>query len=136
MITLTLVLSAAGLIVYSDVKAAEMADETKERVLEMMRELNEGKEVECEPMMRLLLGIARDDDFDPGRIAHQLGIEESERMDCEGLMRMLLGLADDESLDNQQLLKLLLGIREDSKVTDEQILQLLESSYSNTKRPV
>lgn len=135
-ITFTLVVSAGALVVYSDVRAGEMAEETRAQVLQMMRDLNDGRDVECEPMMRFLLGIAGDEEFDPGKIAHLLGIEQSERMDCDGLVRMLLGLEDDQKIDNQQLVRLLLGIREDSEITNEQILQLLEETYSKTKEPV
>jgi hypothetical protein len=135
-LTFTLVVSAAALIVWSDVRAAEMSDEARAQVFQMMRELNDGKEVECEPMMRLLLGIGEDEEFDPKNIAHLLGIEKTEEVDCDGLVRELLGIEAGEEIDNRQLLKLLLGIRDDSEITDEQILQMLESAYSKTKAPV
>jgi hypothetical protein len=135
-ITFTLIVSAAALVVYSDVRAEEMAEETRAQVLQMMRDLNDDKDVECEPMMRLLLGIGREDEFDPKKIAHLLGIEEADKYDCDGLVRTLLGLEAGEEIDSRQLVKLLLGIRDDSEITDEQIRKLLDESYSKSKEPV
>jgi hypothetical protein len=135
-IAIFLAMSVAALVLWSDVRASEMAEENKAQVLQLMRDLNDGKDVECEPMMRLLLGIGREDEFDPKKIAHLLGIEDAQAYDCDGLVRTLLGLEEGEEIDNQQLVKLLLGIRDDSEITDEQIQKLLDGSYSKSKEPV
>jgi hypothetical protein len=125
-LTFCLALFISMLCPWHEASAGERPDEAKEQILQVMRDLQAGKEVECERLMRLLLGIGKDEIFNAGEIACKLGIENTESIDCDGLARLLLGLDAGEEIDNRQLLKLLLGIRDDEKIGDEQIVKLLE----------
>ena len=60
------------------------------QLLAVMRELLDGREVECERILGLLLGL-----------------DEGEALDNEQLVRLLLGLDDREDLDTEDALRLL-----------------------------
>jgi hypothetical protein len=99
-----------------------------EQLPAVMRELLDGRDVECERIVRLLLGLDDDAkiddeqifrlllgldgdvDIDRNHMAKILGVEADETVDCEWLFRKLLGLDEGESIDNEQLVRLLLGI--------------------------
>ena len=94
----SLVLSVAALCLWSEAKANELSDETRAQIVRMLRDLNDGKDVECERMMRLLLGIGDDEEFDAKRIANMLGIDDAGKTDCETVIRTLLGLEAGEKI--------------------------------------
>jgi hypothetical protein len=111
---------------WHDASAAERSDEVKAEIMQTLRDLQDGMEVKCERLMRLLLGIGEDENFNAGEIAYKLGVENADSIDCDGLAGLLLGLDAGEKVDNRQLIKLLLGIRDDSEIDDERIAELLE----------
>jgi hypothetical protein len=122
-----------------------------ERLLAVMRELLDGRDVECERIVRLLVGIdenARiddehifrlllglegDADIDRDHIAEVLGVEADETVDCEWLFRRMLGLDEGEAIDNEQLVRLLLGIDESDDLDTEQVVKLLEHAVAAEK---
>jgi hypothetical protein len=125
-VTFCLFCFVAVLCPWSEAKAGEQPDGVKAEIIQTLRDLQQDKDVECERLMRLLLGIGDEEAFDAGQIAYKLGVENADSIDCDGLARLLLGLDAGEKVDNRQLLRLLLGIRDDSKIDDEQIVKLLE----------
>jgi hypothetical protein len=119
-----------------------------EQLLAVMRELLDGRDVECERIVRLLVGIDEeaeiddehifrlllgldgDVELDRNHVAEVLGIEADETIDCEWLFRRLLGLDEGEAIDSEQLVRLLLGIDEGDDLDPEQVIKLLEHAVA------
>jgi hypothetical protein len=118
------------------------------RLLGTLRGLLDGEEVECERIVRLLLGIEEhapireeqlfrvllgldaDAEIDRDHIAGVLGIETDETIDCDWVFRTLLGLEEGRRIDNEQVVRLLLGIDGEDDLDTEQVLTLLERAVA------
>jgi len=123
---------------------AEAASGAAVRLLGILRELLDGREVECEQIVRLLLGLDEhapideeqlfrvllgldaEAEIDRDHIAKVLGIEADETIDCEWVFRTLLGLEEGERIDGEPFVRLLLGIDGHDDLDTEQVLTLLE----------
>lgn len=120
----SLVLSISAVCLWSDAKAHELSDQTRAQVVRMLQDLNDGKDVECERIVRLLLGIGSTDEIDSRQIAILLGVDDAGETACETILRTLLGLDAGETIDNRRLVRLLLGVPDDVEVDNERIAEL------------